>query len=169
MSTNTTAGDVKGLIGLLSLVILAASMGRAVASDCPITEPERDQLSSDALNVVLPPGKRFVFTSESGGFIDQHGAVGSKVGWFRNIRGQLDITGRRLDGQSPRLRAWIPDGYGDTGFQPAYVLFPTPGCWEIVGSVGRQKLVFVVEVELVAPGPSWRLHGPEPGWRETGG
>ena len=160
---------MKVLINSLSLVILAAAMGRAVAADCPVTEPGNVQFGNDALHVVLPQDKRFVFAADSPGFRDQHGALGIKVGWVRKIQGQLEITGRRLDAQAPKLRAWISDGYGDTGFQTSYVIFPTPGCWEIVGSVAQHQLVFVVEVELVAPGPSWRLRGPEAGWRETGG
>jgi len=153
----------------VGFIVLAIAMGTGFASECPVTEPGRYEFQNDALRVVLPSDKRFVFSADSAGFIDQHGALGIKVGWERKIQGQLDITGRRLDGEAPKLRAWIPDGYADTGFQSSYVLFPKPGCWEIVASVGSHQLVFVVAVELNGPGPSWRLRGPDRGWRETGG
>jgi hypothetical protein len=65
--------------------------------------------------------------------------------------------------------AYIPDGYDDIGFQPSYVVFPTPGCWEIVASMGEKSLSFVVAVEFVAPGPRSRLNGVPRGWRQTGG
>lgn len=141
----------------------------SVASECPITDRESVSFGNKALYVVVPPDKRFVFSPDGPGFIDQHGALGIKMGWIRHIQGQLDVTGRRIDGRAPKLRAWISDGYGDIGFQTSYVLFPTPGCWEIVASLQDHKLTFVVEIEFVAPGPSWRMQGPQPGWRETGG
>jgi hypothetical protein len=36
----------------------------------------------------------------------------------------------------PPLRATIPDGYGETGFQATGLSFPTEGRWEIVARVG---------------------------------
>jgi hypothetical protein len=66
-----------------------------------------------------------------------------KFGWWRGVSGQLSIQGRRLDGPAPPLRAEVPDGYGDTGFQASGVIFPTEGCWEITGQVGAARLTFV--------------------------
>lgn len=76
------------------------------------------------------------------------GSIRTKFGWWRppSTRGTLRITGRRLDGDAPPLRAWVPSGYGDTGFQSSGVHFPTPGCWEVTGRVGTASLTFVTLV-----------------------
>jgi hypothetical protein len=55
----------------------------------------------------------------------------------------LTIEGRRLDDKASPLHAAIPGGYGDKGFQPSGIRFPTEGCWEVTGSVGNTKLTFV--------------------------
>jgi hypothetical protein len=72
--------------------------------------------------------------------------VGVKLGWWRRVSGRLTISGRRLDGKAPALRASVPDGYGDTDFQSSGVWFPTEGCWEVMGEVGTTTLTFVVFV-----------------------
>jgi hypothetical protein len=66
--------------------------------------------------------------------------------WYRWVAGTLTIEGRRLDAPAPPLEAWIPDGYGDSGFQVSGITFPTDGCWEITGRVGEGSLTFVVLV-----------------------
>ena len=79
-------------------------------------------------------------------FVDADGAVDMKFGWWRAVSGKLRITGRRLDGPAPPLRADIPDGYGPTGFQATGVIFPTEGCWQVTGRVGGSTLTFVTLV-----------------------
>ena len=79
-------------------------------------------------------------------FINTDGSVGMKFGWWRNVRGHLRITGRRLDATAPPLRAHVPDGYGITGFQSSGVIFPTAGCWQVTGQAGTAKLTFVTMV-----------------------
>jgi hypothetical protein len=69
-----------------------------------------------------------------------------KWAWYRYVPGRLTIEGRRLDGQAPPLRAWIPGGYGDRGFQVSGLIFPTGGCWEVTGRVGEASLTFVTVV-----------------------
>jgi hypothetical protein len=71
---------------------------------------------------------------------------GWKFGWWRSVPGKLSITGRRLDAAAPPLRASVPDGYGESGFQSSGVYFPTPGCWEVTGTVGPVNLTFVTFV-----------------------
>ena len=44
------------------------------------------------------------------------------------------------------MTASIPSGYGDRGFQPAGVTFPTEGCWEVTGKAGTSTLTFVTFV-----------------------
>jgi hypothetical protein len=57
------------------------------------------------------------------------GSIPIKWGWDRvGITGTLQIEGRRLDAPAPPLRAHVPPGYGDTGFQVSTLIFPTEGC-----------------------------------------
>ncbi|GAA5029114.1 hypothetical protein [Actinopolymorpha pittospori] len=65
------------------------------------------------------------------------GSVGLKFGWWRGVPGHLEIRGRRLDAAAPSLRARVPSGYGESGFQSSGVTFPTEGCWEVTGTIGR--------------------------------
>lgn len=77
------------------------------------------------------------------------GSLSLKFAWWRGVKGKLIIEGRRLDGVAPPLRSKIPMGYGDTGFQPTGLIFPTEGCWEVTGKVGDVSLKFVVRVVKV--------------------
>ncbi|MFX3824768.1 hypothetical protein ACJBTM_10570, partial [Streptococcus suis] len=56
-------------------------------------------------------------------------AGGDKVMWIRPAGSDLVVSGRRLDGEAPPLRADIPCCY-PTGFQASGLIFPTGGCWE---------------------------------------
>ena len=81
-------------------------------------------------------------------YILPDGSIDIKFPWWRGVgvHGALDITGRRLDMSAPPLRAYIPEGYGLSGFQASGVIFPTEGCWEVTGSVGNVSLTFVTLV-----------------------
>lgn len=79
-------------------------------------------------------------------FIDKDGSVSTKLGWWRVIAGHLRIRGRRLDASAPPLRAFVPLGYGEAGFQASGVSFPAEGCWEVTGEVGTTSLTFVTFV-----------------------
>jgi hypothetical protein len=96
---------------------------------------------NEALSVALQPNGRVVAKRDS-----HDGSMGMKFMWWRGVKGKLQITGRRLDAPAKPARADVPDGYGDQGFQASGVVFPTPGCWEVTGSVGRDRLTFVTEV-----------------------
>ena len=57
--------------------------------------------------------------------------------------------GSRAGGSTPGrppIRAHVPAGYGPRGFQPTGLVFPTVGCWRVVGQVGDARLTFVVKV-----------------------
>jgi hypothetical protein len=73
------------------------------------------------------------------------GSMGMKFGWWRAASGYLTITGRRLDAPAPPLSAQTA-GYGLTGFNASGVTFPTEGCWQVTGKVGRVTLTFVTFV-----------------------
>jgi hypothetical protein len=77
--------------------------------------------------------------------------------WWRGVRGELSIEGRRLDGEAESLGAEIPEGYGLSGFQPSGILFPSEGCWEVTGTVGDASLTFVT---LVVKASTYSLRGP---------
>jgi hypothetical protein len=104
----------------------------------------------------LCPDGIVVFKPGGPGFVTRGGALGMKWGWMRGVSGELRITGRRLDGEAPPLRSEVPSGYGERGFQVSYLIFPTPGCWEVTGSVGQSSVTFVTKVVKIGKGPSWR-------------
>lgn len=81
--------------------------------------------------------------------INADGSIAAKLGWWRGMPGTLVISGRRLDGEAPPLRANVPEGYGSQGFQPTGLTFPTTGCWEVTGKVGDAELTFVVTVSKI--------------------
>ena len=73
-----------------------------------------------------------------------------KVFWWREEpQPELTVTGRRLDGPAPPLRA----SRATNAFHPSFgsamlvgVDTPTLGCWEITGRYGGHELSFVVWV-----------------------
>ena len=82
--------------------------------------------------------------------IESDGSIHTKVGWWRGLSGELVITGRRLDASAPPLLASSSSiGYGPSGFQPSGLVFPTVGCWKVVGTLPRAKLAFVVKVTIL--------------------
>jgi len=133
-------------------------------AECPITTADR--VGNDEL--LAWPGGKVVFEPGGPGFVDHDGALGIKWPFVRKKPGRLFVGGRRLDEAAGPARAYIYD-YGESGFQPIYLLFPTPGCWEISAGVGAaaSPLTFVVLVQKIGDGPSWRENGPGPGRRVT--
>jgi hypothetical protein len=133
---------------------------------CPITYPEGGVQGNDALQAVLPQDGKFTFIPRGGGFIDRDGALGIKLAWNRLKPGKLNVSGRRLDADARPARGYLYD-QGNLGAQSMYLVFPTPGCWEITGSVGEFSLSFVLYVEKIGEGPASRLNGPPSQWRVT--
>ena len=72
--------------------------------------------------------------------------VANKEPWIRPAKVQLVVTGHRLDGKAPPLKAEIAGNYA-TRFQATGMKFPVAGCWEITGKAGDKELRFVTEVE----------------------
>jgi hypothetical protein len=128
----------------------------ADAARCPTSKPspEPAELANTifASAVAIGNGKLWVAQQADGviradsQMIDKDGAISWKFGWFRVAAGELTITGRRVDAPAPPLRSEVPSGYGDAGFQPSGVYFPTEGCWEVSGHVGTTTLTFVTFV-----------------------
>jgi hypothetical protein len=150
---------------LLSMPVLADSgfvAAKEIRGACPVTKPNGNTPPGEQLGpgshwngelwvVLWPEGGKVVFRPGGPGFILPDGSLSMKFGWWRGGRGKLTIEGKRLDAPAPPLRASIPDGYGDTGFQATALIFPTVGCWEVTGKVGNGKsLTFVTQVIKVA-------------------
>ncbi len=137
-------------------------------SPCPVTQPngkrytaqpnDRDASGgnhgNEALVTWLWPEGKVVFKPGGSGSVLSDGALSMKFGWWRLRRDRLTLDGRRLDGPAPPMRARIPAGYGDIGFQSTALIFPTPGCWEVTGRVADGSLTFITLVEKIGEGPA---------------
>ena len=139
-------------------------MDETAPSACPVTIGRKSPISgaeffgsgSAHWNGNLYVGARWpdgtiVFRPGGSGTVYPDGSVGMKIAWYRGngVRGKLTIQGKRLDAPAPPLRADFSD-YGDTGFQPSEVIFPTEGCWEVTGKVGSASVTFVTRVVKLA-------------------
>ncbi len=89
-----------------------------------------------------PNGKIYMTGTDQ----NENGSFSMKWPWWRGVTGELSIEGQRLDANAEPLRAEIPEGYGDIGFQVSGLIFPTTGCWEVTGHVGDSSLTFISEV-----------------------
>ena len=146
------------LVACLTLIAGATNAGQLVEpGECAVTVFSGGFYGSSELATNgLWPGGEIIFRSGGPGFVTSDGALGMKFGWLRGVAGKLAITGRRLDSDASSLRAEVKDGYGDSGFQSSYLIFPTPGCWEVTGRVANASVTFVTRVMKVGDGPSWR-------------
>lgn len=125
-------------------VVPTPAGGCAVTSHVRNTEP----IPSNAWRDGFPVGTRW-FRSEDGRLLTwaEPGwkSSGVKLGWIKPVGAQLEISGRRLDGDAPPIEASFGEGYpGD--FQASGLTFPTEGCWQIRARAGGSELEFVVYV-----------------------
>jgi len=138
----------------------AQPVTRAAARQCPTTIPRRVVGWLGASPASMVPGtsaygngKLVVSPLDLNGvivasrdFVRPDGSIWWKYLWWRKIPGDLIITGRRLDGPAPPLTSYIPNGYGDVGFQASGVTFPSEGCWQITGKIDHTSLTFITLV-----------------------
>lgn len=128
-------------------------------ADCPVTRstpdvrpsppinPEgaqpvpyvRDWYGNDALWVKLPPTGVLPADSDPQG-------LQTKFPWWRSRPGRLTVHARRLDGPAGGFTAYVPDGYGDLGFQVSGLSWGAAGCWRVSGTVHGKSLAFTVWV-----------------------
>lgn len=143
----------------------SAHQGVAEAPACAVTVPNGRGTSgegdggnhgNEALATALWPGGRVEFKPGGPGCVEPDGYLGMKWPWWRGVPGALKIEGRRLDGSAGPLRAHIPNGYGNAGFQSTGLLFAGPGCWEVTGRIGDATLSFVTLVVKIEDGPGSR-------------
>jgi hypothetical protein len=166
-----SASAVAGVLLLTAVAFTNPSRASANAvvvelTTCKVTRPNGrgtllEAMSPDLhgnglISTGLWPDGTIVFRPGGPGSVYADGSLAMKWGWRRAVRGQLRIDGRRLDEPAPSLRADIPAGYGDFGFQSSALIFPTPGCWEVTGRVGKATLTFVTLVRRIGEGPSTR-------------
>ena len=153
---------MKRLIHVVTVSAVALSFAGGASSSptrstCEVTTPGPSfngasfgsyNVGTPRLAAALPPLGVYVAVpvGRSGwAFVEADGSISTKVGWTR-ARGQLRITGHRLDRRVARLRAYVPRGYGSSGFQATGLVFPTTGCWSVTGRAGGATLSFVVLV-----------------------
>jgi hypothetical protein len=147
------------LVSLTGVTMVAAADPQGDRSTCNVTTPS-GSFATDKLRTSVPSDGTITFAPGGPGFITSDGALGMKFGWERRVAGKLRVTGIRLDGDAPPLRVHAPDGYGLIGFQASYLIFPTPGCWQVDAQVGDHTdsaITFVTRVVKIGAGPSWRL------------
>jgi hypothetical protein len=138
-----------------------------VARGCPVTIPQppasRRYGSPDLLEAAAP-GNGMIVAVRPGAKpaagesmvtedVRADGRIGIKLPWFRapeasttRARGYLRITGKSLDGRAGRVRGEYPPQGRRWSLQPGGLVFPSEGCWKVIGRVGRAKLAFVVSV-----------------------
>lgn len=140
--------------------------GAAMDPTCPVslpnvTESPYEHFAPSGLAIQNAAGTIFttpwpngevVFEPEGPGTINPDGSMSMKWPWYRTVPGEIEIGGRRLDGSSPPMPSEIlhgpPDGYGETGFHPGILTFPTEGCWEVTARIGDATLTFVTRITL---------------------
>jgi hypothetical protein len=164
---------------LFALILAVGTTDRLVAEDaqsfesaCNVTQPNGRGAARQQPNPALhgngllsiylgSPDTTVIFRPNGGGFVTSDGALGIKFGWMRGAQGRLTISGRRLDAPAAPLRSQVNSvAYGNIGLQPSYLIFTTPGCWEVTGQVGNRRdsrLSFVLRVVKIGDGPMARL------------
>jgi hypothetical protein len=126
-------------------------------------EPQRG-IHGNRLLAVGPfglwPNGTVTFKPGGPGFLTRNGSLVMKFGWTLGNAGELKVSGHRLDGHAPPLRASIGRAIDPPNFKPSYLIFPTPGCWEVnaqIAGLEDSKLTFVTRVVKMGEGPSGRL------------
>lgn len=125
-------------------------------SSCAVTQPILDEPPADPLADPFGFGEWIVNADRSIWVrLPPDGvwrASGEKIIWIRPAGNTLTISGQRLDGAAPPLRADIPCCY-TTGFQVTGLYFPAEGCWAVTASAGAHQLHFVTQVKLATDSP----------------
>ena len=142
----------------LTLAIVVVCACRPAEFVCPVTPPYGQNppgenpselyLGNDGLTTMLWPEGTIRFVEGGPGSVEADGSLAMKFPWWRGegVRGPLTISERRLDREAKPLRADIPEGYGETGFQASGLIFASAGCWEVTARAGEAELSFVTRV-----------------------
>ena len=137
---------------LVLLLLVACSTGSIVADgpaeSCPTTQPIRAEPPKDPNADPFGSGPWYINperTIWAGWDATRLHQGSNKVLWIRPQGADLKVSGRRLDGEAPRLIAHIPCCY-PTGFQASGIEIAKSGCWEIKATAGASSLTFVTQV-----------------------
>lgn len=111
----------------------------------------------DGLWASIPPDGRVILSKDDIVTVSNDGGVfmhwrATKLPWTRGdgVVGPLIVTGRRLDAAAPpAVDIGFERQYGSMGFTPVSLAFPSPGCWQITGTVGDHVNTFILEVLFV--------------------
>ena len=133
---------------------MVASLLALLTATCPVSLPNRHgefNYGTRQLRTAIywPRGVLEAGIRPDGGamaIVNRDGSISVKVGWWRGVPGTLRVQGRRLDGLAGPIGVHVPSGYGNRGFQPSGVTFPTTGCWRVVGTVATARLSLVIKV-----------------------
>jgi hypothetical protein len=160
--TSTILWRYAGGLLFVSLVVASCRSRPSQSANCPVTDPNGLApageaasplfVTQDGLTTTLWPDGTVPVAPDGPGEIREDGSLAMKFPFWRGpgVRGRLEITGRRLDGDSTPAFGEIPDGYGETGFQSTAIVFPEAGCWEITAKAGKAEMTFVQRVVLTA-------------------
>ena len=147
-----------------SLSMLWFLTAPAQASNCHVTEPNQSHVplsvqakaqvaetsdtlyGNDKIWTYLWPDGTVTFRKKGPGFILRDGSLQMKFLWLLAVDGPLSVSGKRIDGAAPPLRSDFSPTKPGTGFQPSYLIFPTPGCWEVTARANGSELTFVTKV-----------------------
>jgi len=158
---HTTCVVVASMISLCSSPMVAQQLQQGADVPCSVTASSGAVYGNQLLSVSgLRPDGTVVFRPGGAGFLTRDGFLVMKFGWTLGREGKLEVTGHRLDGDAPRLRAALGSAIDPPNFKPSYLIFPTPGCWEVsaqISDITDSKLTFVTRVVKIGDGPAGRL------------
>ena len=140
---------VLSCVGLFLTGAALSSQDRP-AAPCPVSQSVKDRPPDDpGASSFASPGATWYANDDRTLWAWWWGkrSVGDyKILWIRPRGAELQVTGRRLDGDAGPLTASIPNGYSAHTYQASGIGFPTSGCWEVTATAGNANLRFVVRI-----------------------
>ena len=109
---------------------------------------------NDTISTALWPNGTIVFRPGGPGYVLEDGSLQMKFLWAKHRGGRVTISGHRVDDPSIPLRAVIDQQFDPADFQPSFLIFATPGCWEVTANAGGADLTFVTAVVKIGNGPN---------------
>jgi hypothetical protein len=154
---------------VVTCALLTPARLEPAPADCPITSPNLQgrlfpgaEANHGNAGLSTWAWSPVTFKRDGPGCVAPDGSLLIKWGWWRGVRGQIEVTGHRLDGSPGAVRAYYQPR-GDIGFQNMVLIFPSAGCWEVTGEVADATLSFMVLVVKVGEGPATRCEQLYPG------
>ena len=152
----------------------------AAIAECPVSLPNLEESPNDyyistrsgfgnptrTMFIGVWPGGKVFFHPGGPGVQSPDGSLGMKFWFYRTVPGDVTISGERLDAPAPPMPRTVlrgaEDGYGETGFHPAGLIFPGEGCWEVTARAGDEEMrvvMLVVRLSLEPFRPVWLPDG----------